>query len=220
MIELIIDYQDAYYRGLKGTLKLASLSWLIGLSLGGVLGTLGFLKMRMISTVSQLINFILTSIPVVVILFWFHYPAQNILGLNISPFYTSLFVIATINTFAISVIVGHGFKQIRGEYIELAKLYGISETKIIIKILFPMMARNIAPSIITLQMFILHMTLFASLISYEELFRVSLQINSVAYKPVEVFSILAGFFFLISTPFLYFSYQLKKNKWARNVKSK
>jgi ABC-type amino acid transport system permease subunit len=54
------------------------------------------------------------------------------------------------------------------------------------------------------------MTLFASLISLDELFRVSQRINSIEFKPVEIYTIIAIFYFALSAPILIFSELLQK----------
>ena len=46
----------------------------------------------------------------------------------------------------------------------------------------------------------LHTTLFASLISVEEIFRVAQRINAQIYKPVEIYTALGIFFLAISLP--------------------
>ena len=46
----------------------------------------------------------------------------------------------------------------------------------------------------------LHMTLFASLISVDELFRAAQRINAQIYKPVEIYSAVGLFFLLVSLP--------------------
>jgi polar amino acid transport system permease protein len=210
MIELLIQYSDAYVRGVLGTLKLASLCWLFGLTLGPILGYLAFRKYLFISTINKYLNFLFTSIPILVILFWLHYPAQALAHVSIDPFITSMFLLSTINIISISLIVEHGLKQIPQEYIDIAPIYGLSRNTIIYKIFLPMVIKNIAPSLINLQMLILHMTIFSSFISYEELFRVSLQINSAVYMPIEVFSILALFFIIISLPFVFYANKLNR----------
>jgi ABC-type amino acid transport system permease subunit len=47
---------------------------------------------------------------------------------------------------------------------------------------------------------ILQATLFASLISVDEIFRVAQRINAIVYRPIEIYTALAGFFLLICLP--------------------
>jgi ABC-type amino acid transport system permease subunit len=64
----------------------------------------------------------------------------------------------------------------------------------------PIILRQILPSLLTIQVSMLQATLFASLISVEEIFRVAQRINAVIYKPVEIYTALALLFLLICLP--------------------
>jgi ABC-type amino acid transport system permease subunit len=58
--------------------------------------------------------------------------------------------------------------------------------------------------------------LFASLISVEEIFRVSQRINSLEYKPVEIYTALALFFLSISLPVNALALWLR-SRFTRNI---
>lgn len=62
----------------------------------------------------------------------------------------------------------------------------------------------------------LHTTLFASLISVEEIFRVAQRINAKIYKPVEIYTALGVFFLLVCLPLNGFALGLKK-RYGRNL---
>ncbi len=61
----------------------------------------------------------------------------------------------------------------------------------------------------------LHMTIFSSLISVEEIFRMSQRVNAIEYQPVEIYSALGVFFLLISLPINGLALYLK-HKYNRN----
>jgi len=62
----------------------------------------------------------------------------------------------------------------------------------------------------------LQATLFASLISVEDLFKVAQRINSMIYKPVEIYSALGIFFLLVCLPLNGLALWLKK-RFTRNL---
>jgi ABC-type amino acid transport system permease subunit len=66
------------------------------------------------------------------------------------------------------------------------------------------------------QVIMLHTTLFASLISVEEIFRVSQRINSTIYRPVEIYTALAFFFLLVCLPINLGAYYLKR-RYTRDL---
>jgi ABC-type amino acid transport system permease subunit len=67
-----------------------------------------------------------------------------------------------------------------------------------------------------MQITMLQATLFASLISVDEIFRVAQQVNSLVYKPVEIYSMLAVLFIAICAP-LHLLANFLKNKFTRNL---
>jgi polar amino acid transport system permease protein len=67
-----------------------------------------------------------------------------------------------------------------------------------------------------LQVGMLHATLFASLISVEEIFRVSQRINSTIYRPVEIYTALALFFLMVCLPINLLAAYLKK-RYTRDL---
>lgn len=194
-----------------GTLKLAASAWMFGVVLGFVWGVVVVRLPIYFLWLNKCASFLLTSIPLIVILFWLHYPLQIQLAIVVDPFYTSLVVLSFFNMIATSEIVRQSISKIDVEYIQLAHVYGVSTKRIWFGILLPMVLFDALPAIVFLQMSILHMTIFASLISYEELFRVSQQINSLTYQPVEIYTILALLFLFMSAPFIYISKWLKSS---------
>ncbi len=69
------------------------------------------------------------------------------------------------------------------------------------------------------QVNMLHMTLFASLISVEEVFRVAQRVNALEYRPVEIYSALGLFFLLLSLPLTGLAIILRE-KYGRDISEK
>jgi ABC-type amino acid transport system permease subunit len=151
-----------------------------------------------------------------VILFWLHYPLQDILGISIDPFLTSLFTLSLLNTLFVAGVVAKMSGEIAMDYREAAFVHGLSYRRMLTEIDIPLVIRLSAPQVIGYQVVVLHMTLFASLISVNELFRTAQRINAVEYQPVEIYSLLVLFFAAISAPLLIFSAYLdrKQRGWA------
>ena len=62
----------------------------------------------------------------------------------------------------------------------------------------------------------LQATLFASLISVDEIFRVAQRINATIYRPIEIYTCLGMFFLLICLPLNGFALWFKE-KFTRNL---
>ena len=216
VFEIIFKYKDAFASGLLVTLNLCLIIWILGLAIGGILGILSEKWKKSIGFPVRSLSFILAGIPILVFLFWLHYPAQSMLNIVVDPFYTAASMLTILNIFAVSDIVRGGINNLPNQYIEVAKICGLNNKKRFLKIELPLIFRHIFPSLLITQVNMLHMTLFASLISVEEIFRISQRVISVEYKPVEIYTALGIFFLIVSLPLngvaLYF-----KNKYNRNL---
>lgn len=214
MLEILTQYREAFLSGAAMTLKLAAFAWAIGIFAGVVVGVFSS-RSKLSGAISFGVEFLISSTPVLVLLFWFHFPAQQLLSVVIDPFWTSLAVFSAINTFFVSGIVRNSAKQIPREFIETARVYGISAKSAFLRIEFPLILRGAIPSLLTAQVTVLHMTLFASLISVDELFRAAQRVNSIEYRPVEIYTIVAIFYLAISLPLNALAIHLR-SKYSRD----
>lgn len=218
IINLGIKYQNILIEGAFVTIKLCIFAWLLGIFIGGSLGWLST-KANWILYFSKSTVFFFSGIPLLVFLFWLYYPAQNILSINVDGYYVSILMLVLINTMAVFQIVHSGIVNFPKQYIEVGRVCGLSDKKIFFKIQLPLIARHIIPSLLTSQVNILHLSLFASLISVEEIFRVSQRIIAIEYKPVEIYTALGIIFLLCSLPINGLALYLKK-RYSRKLDEK
>lgn len=214
--DILAKYREEFLIGIGVTLKIAMIVWVLGLIAGGILGVLGAKYKKFVGIPSKTISFILGGIPTIVFLFWLHYPAQRIFDLVIDGFYSTIFALSVINTFLIADLVRNALSNFPEQYIVSAEVMGFSSREITWKIQIPLILRQIMPSVLLTEIVMLHSTLFGSFISVDEIFRIALRVNSEVYSPVEVFSLLAIFFLIISLPIAGIAGWLKK-KYSRNL---
>lgn len=208
VFDILVNYYPAFLKGLAVTLQLSSIVWACGLILGGALGLAGA-RYKYVAIPSRICSFLLGGIPLLVFLFWLHYPAQAMFNLVIDPFYTAAFTFAVVNIFSVSDIVRGALMDFPGQYMTAAKVTGLTRNQTVFRIQLPLILRQILPSLLLLQVTMLHITLFASLISVEELFRVAQRINAQIYRPVEIYTALGLFFLAVSLPVNGFALWLK-----------
>jgi His/Glu/Gln/Arg/opine family amino acid ABC transporter permease subunit len=219
VISIIINYRESILSGLFVTLGLAVVIWLAGLIFGVLFGALAHRQKESTGMFLKVFSFILASIPVLVLLFWLHYPLQAMLGIVVMPFITAAFALSLINIAGVAQIVRDALNEFPEQYVTAGKVCGLTSKEIFSKIQFPIIFRQTIPQFLTLQVSMLQLTLFASLISVQELFRVAQQINSMIYKPIEIYTALAVFFIAICLPLNLLAYWFKK-KYTRNLSEK
>ncbi len=114
------------------------------------------------------------------------------------------------NLVATADLIGRELVHFPESYRDVGKTLGLSTMNLIRHIELPIISRRTIPQLLTNQAKMLEYTLFASLISVPELFRVAQNINSLVYKPVEIYSLLVLFFFLLLGPLHLIVHILKK----------
>jgi polar amino acid transport system permease protein len=216
---IIYTYREGLLSGLFVTLGLVLVVWLSGLIFGVLFGALAYRQKESTGLFLKIVSFILASTPVLVLLFWLHYPLQAMLGIVVMPFITAAFALSLINIVGVAQIVRDALDEFPEQYVIAGKVCGLSKREIFSRIQFPIIFRQTIPQFLTLQVNMLQLTLFASLISVQELFRVAQQINSVIYKPIEIYTALAVFFIAICLPLNLLAYWFKK-KYTRNLSEK
>jgi len=218
MFDILYQYKNIFLDGLYVTLSLCFIIFPISLILGSFIGLISSKFSNSIGILIRISSILVSSTPILVFLFWMHYPFQYIFNLRIDPFNTSVFVISLVSTFLMSDYVYNSFKNFPTELISTAKVLGLSNLQIAKKIQFPIIFRQLLPQIIILFSFILQATIFCSFISVGELFKKAQELNADIFKPIELYSIVALFFIsiclLINLLSLYFkkkySYDLNK----------
>jgi polar amino acid transport system permease protein len=219
IIEIIIRYRDGFASGLMVTLELCLSIWFLGIFGGITFGYLGSRYNKFFGNLIRTGSFLLSGIPLLVFLFWLHYPLQEILAVNINPFFTAVVALGIINIFSVANLIKNALDEFPNQYVLVAKMSGLSSLEIFKKIEFPIVFRDVVPTLLKIQVDMLQMTLFASLISVEEIFRVAQRINATIYKPVEIYSSLAIFFLAICLPLNWVAIELKR-KYTRNISEK
>jgi polar amino acid transport system permease protein len=202
-IFLIGRYRQALLAGAITSIELASIAWAGGLLLGTLLGILRASFGRGVRRSGlSLFSIVASSIPVLVYLMWCYYPLQSALGISLSPFITASAVFTFYNTLTIGEVVRSAVEDLPISFSFAAQATGVPRSVYIRYIMLPLALRAALPGYIVSQVGVLHMTLFASLISVDELFRVVQRINAIEYNAVGVYSLLALFYFVLSFPLL------------------
>jgi ABC-type amino acid transport system permease subunit len=213
---LLAKYHQGFLSGLAVTFQLSLIIWLSGLIGGGALGILAARYKIAAGFPLRLLSFLISGVPILVLLFWAHFPLQVALGIILDPFYTAAGVLSLTNILIVSDLVRAHIVDFPSQYEVAARVCGLTRRVFIFKIQLPILLRQLVPALLPLQIVMLHATLFASLISVEEIFRVSQRINSLEYKPVEIYTALALFFLCISLPVNAVAIWLR-NRFTRNI---
>lgn len=210
IVDIIFKYQSAYIEGFKNTLILSVYIWCIGISIGALFGALSVKYQNTFGVLLKVMLLTVSSVPAIVLLFWAHYPFQAAFKVTINPMYTSIIVLSIINIIGVASIVRSVIEEFPGQYVIAAEVLGVKKSLILIKIYYPLVLRGVMPGILILEVTMLQSTIFASLISVDELFRVTQRINSQIYQPISLYSILGVIYMILSMPIYILSNKMSK----------
>lgn len=210
VVDIILRYRTAFADGLRVTLFLASIAWAIGLLGGAVLGTLATRFPKLVGYPLRVISFALAAIPPIVLLYWAHYPLQATMQVVVDPFITAAATLSVLNTAVVAEITRSALLSFRREYKVAAYVSGMTRGETLRFIELPLIFRQALPALLASQVLVLQSTLFASLISVEELFRVAQRINATIYRPIQIYTALALFFLFVCGPVYLFAYVLRQ----------
>jgi polar amino acid transport system permease protein len=216
LIRIFQDYGDAMWRGLQVTLALCAIIWASGIVFGSILGIAGAKWKWQVGLPSRILSVILAGMPALVFLFWMHYPLQTILGVVVDPFVTAAVTLSIINVVMVSDLCRGAILDFPRQYLWAAQVCGLSAGQTTLHIKLPILFRQVLPGLLLVQISMLQATLFASLISVDEIFRVAQRINSQLYRPVEIYTLLALFFVAVCVPLHLLAEGLKR-RFTRNL---
>ncbi len=208
-LDILFKYREAFLSGLWVTLQLCLVIWFLGIICGTALGMAAARWRRIMGTITRSLSFFFSAVPVLVFLFWLHYPFQKMIGIVINPFFTAAAALSLLNTLSVADIIHQALKDFPEEYIIAAKVCGLSPYQTVSKIQLPLILRRVLPVLLLVQVNMLQATLFASLISVDEIFRTAQRINAIEYKPIEIYTALAIFFVVVCAPLNGFALWLK-----------
>jgi ABC-type amino acid transport system permease subunit len=200
VFDILVTYREGILSGLLVTVQLCLIIWSAGLIVGSALGVAGAKWYRGVGIPSRVLSFVLSGVPILAFLFWLHYPLQAVLNVVINPFYTAAAALSVVNILAVADTVRGVLRDFPSQYIVAAQVSGLTQTQTLLHIQFPIVLRQVLPSLLQIQVSMLQATLFASLISVDEIFRVAQRINAVIYRPVEIYTALALLFLSICLP--------------------
>jgi polar amino acid transport system permease protein len=206
---ILWEYRQAFLGGLLTTGELVLITAVAGTTIAALLEGLCEIVEGPVRRVVDDIAFCIAAIPALVILFWLHYPAQAVLGVVVRPFWTALVALMVLNVFGVYRIMADAVREFPKQFVATGLVCGLTKAQITRYIKAPLLLRAALPRWIDQQVVILQTSLFASLISVEETFRVAQRINSVVYRPVAIYTAMALLFLATAGSAMYYARHLR-----------
>jgi polar amino acid transport system permease protein len=213
---ILWDYRQAFLQGLLVTGELLAIACVLGTAIGIALEWVASRRAIHLRRVLDLITLSVIAVPALVLLFWLYYPAQTLLGISISPFWTAVAALVLMNSCAVYRIAADAAKDFPRQYIALGQVCGLPPSAIVRYIQLPLLVRAALPRWVDQQVIVLQTSVFASLISVTEVFRVAQRVNAIEYRPIASYTAMAVLFALVAGTGMLLSRRLR-NSYERDL---
>lgn len=217
---VIWDSLPLYFDGLLVTLKLLSISLLIGLLLAVPLALMRVSKQSLVNFPAWLYTYVIRGTPMLVQLFLIYYGLAQFDAVRESALWPWLsnasfcaclaFAINT-SAYTAEILAGSLKATPHGE-IEAAKAMGMSRLKMYRRILLPSALRRALPQYSNEVIMMLQTTSLASIVTLVDITGAARTVYSQYYLPFEAF-ITAGLFYLCLTFILVRLFKLAERRW-------
>jgi polar amino acid transport system permease protein len=201
-------YRDAFLYGAFMTIALSILVVLFGTILGATLAFARRSHNPVLRVLAILYVWSVRIMPPLVMIYWVYY------GVPFWTAFTSGVAALALNLAAFaSENIRAGLEAVPGEYIDEASMAGATKWQTIWYVILPLSKRNILPNLIGEWITSIKLTSLASVIGVRELMNQAASINAETFRPMEVFTVLTVYYFLIISPLDFFGKYLER-KWS------
>lgn len=207
---ILVEYWPALLSGLATTLLISLCAIALGSVLSLVLVAGESVRHPVLSLSIRTITQTIISLPVLVLIIWIFYCLPQI-GISLSPVVSAIVALGVSLAAFLAELVRGGIKAVPPGQLEVARLLGVPNYFIYVKIVLPQVARVIAPAYTSECVATLKFSVIASIIAVPEILYQGSLITAVTYRPLEVYSIIALSFILLILPFLWLSRHFEKH---------
>jgi polar amino acid transport system permease protein len=200
-MDIFLKYYSVLLKASLTTAELFIIVALSGLLLGLALALVMLMFKEKFNRFLLAILTISFSCPILVLMHWAYFPLQTDWSVKLNPFWTGVLVLSLLNAAMMADVFYRDGKILKSDFENQRQIFNISYYVYLKKIFLPSLFVKSLPSLLLIQLSMLHATLFAGLIGAEELFRTALRINSVEINGTLIFTVMALLFIVLSVPF-------------------
>ncbi|MGE0119988.1 MAG: amino acid ABC transporter permease [Dongiaceae bacterium] len=184
-------YRLPLLKGLAVTLVLTLLSSVMGAVAGTVLAIVSQLRPRPLRVLVAAYVELWRNTPLIVQLVWFHFALPTLTGIPTTVYVSGILVLTLNVTAYFTEIIRAGIEAIdRGQH-EAAMALGLPFQVRWRKVILPQAVRVMIPPLASLVISLLKATAILSVLTINELMRVTVQLSNYTFKPVELLTAVA-----------------------------
>ena len=186
--------------GLADTISLAVLSMVIGLVLGLVVCVARLSRFRALSLIAYVYTELFRTTPLLVQIAWIFYVLPLVTGIALSPFNSGLLALGLNVAAFMSEIYRAGISSIERGQREASLALGMTELQLMRRIILPQAITRVIPPMGTMWVSLFKDTAILSAIGVTELMFQARFLATDTYRPLEIFTVAAVIYFVITLP--------------------
>jgi polar amino acid transport system permease protein len=193
----VLANADLLARGLLDTLAVTGTALGFGIPLGLGLALAKLSGRRWLALpASFLIEFFRTTPPLVQ-LFWFFFALPILIDVEMTPFAAAAITFSIQSSAFFAEVFRGGIVSIeRGQW-EAARAIGMTQSQLMRRVVLPQAVRRMFPAFMERSIELMKTTTLVATISYADLLFAANEVAQKTFRPLEVFTVAAGIYFLV-----------------------
>jgi len=188
-------HRDMLLAGFVGTMKIAAVAIAVGVVFGIVLAALRLSGKRWLALPALWFIEFYRNTPPLVHFFWAFYALPVLIGVSLDPYVAAVIALSTQSgAFFAEVFRGGVVSVERGQW-EGARAIGMQPHQALRRVVLPQAMARMVPPFIERSFELIKTTALASTLAYSDLLYQAMQVNSITFRPLEVYTVVAAIFF-------------------------
>ena len=193
----VLGHMDLLLTGLVGTVKLAAVSILLGVIVGAFIAMMRLSHRRLLRAPATAFVEFYRNTPPIVHFFWFFFALPIVIGVSFEPFTAAMLALSTQSGAFYAEVFRGGIVSIeRGQW-EGGRALGMSYRAILVRVVLPQAMRRMVAPFVDRSFELTKTTALASSLAYAELLYQAMQVNSITFRPMEVYTTIAVMYFIL-----------------------
>ncbi len=189
-------HRDMLLAGFVGTMKIAAVAIALGVVFGIVLAALRLSGKRWLALPALWVIEFYRNTPPLVHFFWAFYALPVLIGVSLDPYVAAVIALSTQSGAFFAEVFRGGLVSIeRGQW-EAARAIGMKPHQALRRVVLPQATARMLPPFIERSFELIKTTALASTLAYSDLLYQAMQLNSITFRPLEVYTVVAAIFFL------------------------
>lgn len=198
--DVVISNLPFLLSGLGNTLLISAITLVLSTALGVVVALADMSRFRALRILGQTWGEVIRNTPILVQLLWTYYVLPIVFGLDIGAFTACVIGLSIYASAFIAEVFRAGIQSVPKAHREAAIVLGLSPFDSFTRIVLPQAVRTILPPLAANFVQLIKYSSLASVISVNEITRRATELSSTTFRPLEIFTFVAGVYLLICWP--------------------